>query len=161
MDRCYLSTLVLSELQQQFPHFNIRCGILLIRKEDARILIVKEKPRRDFVGNVYGPPKGAAMRRDGNCVNAACRELYEETKIAVNASHCLFPYFVFKHEYFRELLVLFPAIIEHPPEPQPDPREIAGCFWMSLEELKNSDAPKSSFTRSLIDCLYKIGITTV
>ena len=153
-----ISSLDIATLRKKYPNFAIRCGILLIRAEDEKILIVREKPRGDFIGNVCGPPKGATSSRDKTCIATACRELREETGISVSEACCAAsrPYFVFFHKYFRELLVIFPVVMEHPPEPRIDTREISEYYWLSLTELKNCPVPMSSYTQKLIECLYNL-----
>lgn len=153
--RAELDSLSIRALKTRFPGFNIRCGVLLIRAEDGRMLMVTEKPRDDFVGNLIGPPKGSIQRSDRNCADTACRELFEETGINITAQSLSQSYFIFHHPYFREMLIVFIAIMSNAPEPQPDGVEISECAWLSIDELKNKDN-MSAYTQRLINCLYTL-----
>lgn len=146
----------LKQLRNKYPYYSIRCGIILIREDDGRILIVKEKPRGDFNGNVYGFPKGSARQSDSEFFSVACRELFEETGISARDAEKIDLEFIMFHRHFHEIMFLFPMLIKTPPDPQPDPREIAGCYWMSLDELKDRAGAESSFTRRFISDIYTL-----
>lgn len=152
-------TMGLVQLRRKYPRYSIRCGIILIRESDGKILIVKEKPRCSFVGNVFGLPKGSARQCDREYFDVACRELLEETGISACDSERVGLEFIMYHRHFREIMFLFPLLVRSPPEPHPDEREISECSWMSLDELKNHTGTASSYTRRFLTDLYTILIS--
>lgn len=147
--------LSVKSIRKQFPRFNIRCGVLVIRAEDGKLLMVTEKPREDFGGNVIGPPKGSLKYYDKSCADAACRELYEETGFNISAQSLLDSYFVFHHPYYREMMIIFIAVVLNAPDPKPDGVEISECSWLSIDELKNK-TNMSAYTWRLVNCLYTL-----
>lgn len=150
----------MAALRRRYPSFNIRCGIIPIRRSDGRMLIVKEKPRGDFAGNVYGPPKGSIRRCDRDFLAAACRELREETGIIIPRGSQLAPYeYIFLHKHFREILYLFLVLVDDDIVIRPDGTEISECCWMSLEDLKNCEH-MATFTQRLVANLYEICFPT-
>jgi 8-oxo-dGTP pyrophosphatase MutT (NUDIX family) len=153
----------LPQLRDAYPDYRIRCGILLMRENDGRILVVKERPRGSFTGHIYGPPKGSVQPGDANYFDAARRELFEETGITLPepssgagssstsaATEVPRTEFITFHHFFREILFLFPVIIKNPPDLHPEPGEIEECQWLTLDELRDRARPKSSCTRTLI-----------
>jgi 8-oxo-dGTP pyrophosphatase MutT (NUDIX family) len=154
-------TLDLAHLRKKYPDYNIRCGVLLVREEDGKLLIVKEKPRGNFTGNVFGPPKGSARRCDREYFDVALRELLEETGISASALDCVGPEFVMFHYYYREILFLFPLVVHAPPEPLPDMYEIEECRWMSIADLRNNECAESAYMRRLVSDLYTILVSGV
>lgn len=140
--------------RKKYRNYEVRCGILLIRAEDSKVLVVKERPRRSFRGNVYGPPKGHINASDHSFMQAALRELREETGICLDPPASSESEIVLYHTYFNEMLILFPTIVSNPPEPCPDYQEISECRWMTLEELANSRI--SNATRCMTELLLNI-----
>lgn len=129
----------------RYDSYNIRCGILLFRPSDCKFLLVREKSRGNFGGNIYGPPKGSIEISDRTFLSAALRELREETAIVLNIDEkrAQSTRFVVYHHYFREILILFLhilccdtiAII-------PNQCEISECVWVSIDEAKKLPAAK-------------------
>ena len=150
----------LRRLTAKYPDHNIRCGVLLMREEDGKILIVKEKPRGEFVGNIYGPPKGSANWRDREYFDVATRELIEETGISVRDAQVAGPEIIIFHSYFREILFLFPIIIRSPPDPRPDYNEIEECRWMSFDEFEECHE-EPAYVRRLISDLHSILVSGI
>lgn len=131
----------------------IRCGMLLIRESDSKILMVKEKPRGEFAGGIYGPPKGQLEKTDKSLLLAARRELYEETGITIkNVSGTSSAIFIY-HPYHREVLILFPMIVNESLIEQGQTKcdEIDSCGWYSVSEIQN--LPKAACTARLLKIL--------
>jgi 8-oxo-dGTP pyrophosphatase MutT (NUDIX family) len=149
-------SLDLKNLSREYPNFNIRCGVILICEETGKVLTVREKARQDFTGNVLGVPKGSVKRCDRDYLSAALRELREETGIVLRDAKIAGPEFIMFNHHFREIMFLFPITTSAIIEPTPDAREISECCWMSIEEFKNDQSCKSSYTQRLIANLYSL-----
>lgn len=131
--------------RQRYKSYNIRCGILLFRASDCKFLLVKEKPRLNFKGEIFGPPKGTLEVADSSFLSAALRELREETAIVLLAEEGRIPTrFVAYHHYFREILILFMYVITSAEmlNVVPNQREISECVWVTSDEAKKLPSAK-------------------
>lgn len=137
--------------------YRVRCGIILVRRDTGSLLVVREKPRADFVGNIIGIPKGALLNIDRDFFACASRELREETGIDLaKVPHSrVSARFVFNNRFFRDVLFAFVVLIDSARglHLKPDEREISECMWFTLRDLEQNRATVPAYMVSLTNYL--------
>lgn len=100
---------------------------------------------------VYNQPAGH-LEANENLVNAACRELKEETGLELTPNYVSGIYYFHRPElslFFLRFCFVFE--LDNPPLCQPEDDEIIACHWLTLAQIK---AKKGQLRSSMVlDCI--------
>jgi len=101
-----------------------------IVKAKHKILLLKRRPDKPYPSR-WGIPSGK-MNRDKSRVNAALRELYEETGILVSTEqlHFVGTYHIINDD-MSFLYLLFTCQLDEYPKVRVDPREHVRIIWFT------------------------------
>ena len=146
---------------RHFPGARVRAGVLLVYNH--YLLLVKEKS-----GNV-GPPKGLVdWSKDDSILDAALRELREETGLNVinKSGDVCTNIYMYHRQYQKELLVYYPVFVNYKPRVHVRKREISGYLWADMteglsEKFECSEVSSVLFRAVDASLLYKKQVCTI
>jgi 8-oxo-dGTP pyrophosphatase MutT (NUDIX family) len=149
------SILTAADIVAKHRRYTFRAGILAVNARDDSVLLVRERKRDQFPGNIISIPKGVYNEmRDITFWDTASRELYEETGIEIDLKNdrVMETVQIFHNKYLREITIVFIVILRDAPLADThDTREVEECIWVrNITELMRDSNIMPRYMRALL-----------